>query len=931
MNLFDNSDSEPSGFKPQGPDAEMAGVEKSAIGFVTYFKKSMIDAAKSVSDAFAKAKKDSDSISKNLTGGSKGKSTLDMPDMPTGSGMGVLGKVGMGVMAAGSLGMGLMPSTASAVALRTSADTIAGLSGMSASGVMRQSNRLVGNGATSATSPTMAAMTVAYTGGYLANTLSSKNIMSQVGGLSALTGMTNEQAAASAASANGMSFLRMGVRIRDSNGQLLPMNQIINSVWNFIYRGKNDITKEQAMMLLNPGSPGGNAIRQVAGDPGLANEIIMGIVARAKNGGKALSSSSLSGSTNALNMLGVAKGAPIRTAFNYNTSQSNLTTATQGGLVSGYTGALDAATAANNGLTAFANQLPQVTDLLGKLKGVLQTFPGLGGVGGTVSSLGGLGASLLMQRAGNKALLSGLEGVIGKGDGTVAAEGGGLLSGLGKGLGKGIPILGALLSAYSGYKDRKGHKGFNWSSLLKNAGIGAAGGGIFGGLPGALVGGLVGGGGDLIGQLFGSGGPNTSHTQVGSGISNAASDAGMPVSGSPTITAGFGNRKGGKGIKAGFHPGVDFGVKPGTAVTAAADGVVSYVGNSGGYGNHVIINHGNKQSLYAHLKTISVRQGQQVKRGDVIGHSGGVKGAPGAGNSTGPHLHFEIRDKNGRSISPLAIIKANALNQQLNPKASDNDTTVMFAGAGVISGKNNALGSTSLKDLLASGDAANTISNGILSNGGKAYSNGQVINDSGIILGTGDSRSWAKSLLQKLKYPTTSDNIKALTTWAAWEGGQWHNSAHYNPLNTEQPATGATNMNNEGVKSYTSWSQGYQATIETLKNGRYGPILSALKKGNNTMSVLKAVNHSPWGTYIPGAGGPNTSPAGVAVATMPSHSTSSSSGTHSTNINARSSIDVNVGINLKMNHPGTVATELIINAVNKAVADKLRKEQVGRY
>ena len=919
------SDAEGSGANvSSNAETTLGGYEAGMLSAVNYIVKSLTKAAKSVTDSFSKAKKDSDAISKNLTGGGKGKSMLNMPDMPN-VGMGMMGKLGMGAMAVGSVGMGLMPSTASAVALRTSADTIAGLSGMSAAGVMRQSNRYVGNGATSATSPTMAAMTIAYTGGYLANTLSSKNIMSSVGGLSALTGMSNEQAAGAAASANGMSFLRMGIRIRDNNGQLLPMPTIINSVWNYIYRGKTNITKEQAMMLLNPGSPGGNAIRTVAGDPALANEIIMGIVARANSGGKPLSANSLSGSTNALNMLGVAKDAPGRKAFNYNTSQSNLTTATQGGLVSGYGASLDAATAANNGLTAFANQLPEVTRLLGQLKGVLQTLPGLGGVGGTVSSLGGLGASLLMQKAGNRALIKGLGGIIG--EGAPAAEK--IAFG---GLGKAVPVLGALLSAFSGYHDRKGHKGFNWGSLLKNAGIGAGGGALFGGPIGALVGGLAGAGGDIVGQLFGSGGPTTNSSNQLGGTSHGP-DTGFssPYSGDASITAGFGQRKGGKGIKSGFHPGVDFGVKPGTPVRAAADGVVSYVGNGGGYGNHIIINHGGKTTVYAHLKTISVRQGQKVSRGDVIGQSGGVKGAPGAGNSTGPHLHFEVRDKNGRSISPMSILRGNSASVHTNNSMSDNDSMKMFAGANTAAGSSGTLNSQTLNELLSGGDSYSSISNSILSGGGSSYQSGKVFNDSGIILGTGDSRSWAKSLLKQLHYPTSSANIQALTTWAAWEGGQWHNSAHYNPLNTTQGAMGSTNMNSTGVKSYTSWAQGYQATIETLKNGRYGPILSALQKGNNTQAVLKAVNHSPWGTHIPGAGGPNTSPVGVIGGTVPSHSTQSKAGSNTTNISARSSIDVNVGINLKMNHPGSVATELIIQAVNKAVADKLRKEQVGRY
>lgn len=90
---------------------------------------------------------------------------------------------------------------------------------------------------------------------------------------------------------------------------------------------------------------------------------------------------------------------------------------------------------------------------------------------------------------------------------------------------------------------------------------------------------------------------------------------------------------------------------------------------------------------------------------------------------------------------------------------------------------------------------------------------------------------FAKALLDKLGYPATSANINSLVTWQKREGGNWNNSAHYNPLNTTTSETGATSMNSVGVKSYGSWDQGIEATIKTLENGRYGDILSALQSG----------------------------------------------------------------------------------------------------
>lgn len=97
------------------------------------------------------------------------------------------------------------------------------------------------------------------------------------------------------------------------------------------------------------------------------------------------------------------------------------------------------------------------------------------------------------------------------------------------------------------------------------------------------------------------------------------------------------------------HTGIDIGAVFGTPIAAADAGIASYVnwGWGGGYGNYVIITHGNGYStLYAHLSAIYVTAGQAVQRGGVIGAEGST------GNSTGPHLHFEIR-YNGAYQNPL--------------------------------------------------------------------------------------------------------------------------------------------------------------------------------------------------------------------------------------------------------------------------------------
>lgn len=101
------------------------------------------------------------------------------------------------------------------------------------------------------------------------------------------------------------------------------------------------------------------------------------------------------------------------------------------------------------------------------------------------------------------------------------------------------------------------------------------------------------------------------------------------------------------------HSGVDLPTAQGTSVKAAAPGVVAVARTGRLYGNYVVIIHANGFStLYAHLSRISVSAEQIVERDEVIGRSGGARGAAGAGLSTGPHLHFEIREQ-GIPVDPL--------------------------------------------------------------------------------------------------------------------------------------------------------------------------------------------------------------------------------------------------------------------------------------
>jgi murein DD-endopeptidase MepM/ murein hydrolase activator NlpD len=101
-----------------------------------------------------------------------------------------------------------------------------------------------------------------------------------------------------------------------------------------------------------------------------------------------------------------------------------------------------------------------------------------------------------------------------------------------------------------------------------------------------------------------------------------------------------------------FHQGADLRVPIGTPVNPIIEGTVKLVQNDrGGYGRHVIIDHGHGfESLYAHLSQVNVQVGEGVTHQTVLGLSGST------GSSTGPHLHLETRENN-RSFDPLILLK----------------------------------------------------------------------------------------------------------------------------------------------------------------------------------------------------------------------------------------------------------------------------------
>ena len=120
------------------------------------------------------------------------------------------------------------------------------------------------------------------------------------------------------------------------------------------------------------------------------------------------------------------------------------------------------------------------------------------------------------------------------------------------------------------------------------------------------------------------------------------------------FTSGYGSRTDPLTHGRGNHQGIDIAAAPGQPVQATADGIVMLTGVEGGYGKAVFLAHGyGVTTRYGHLSKITVKPGQRVKRGDVVGRVGNT------GRSTGYHLHYEVR-LDGEAVNPLGYILDNA-------------------------------------------------------------------------------------------------------------------------------------------------------------------------------------------------------------------------------------------------------------------------------
>ena len=639
--------------------------------------------------------------------------------------------------------------------------------------------------------------------------------MREVGGAYRQFNMSNAAAATAIGGlqtgAMGANLYQYGISQFDKNGNPVSESQMAKQLFNRIFQGRGQGNAKGVQQSLQYGLAGAdlNAMGFSADQQQLFKAQFLAL---AQNKNADLSKMSGAGNPN-------AAGQQIIT------SQTNLMQASQDSMIKGYQAAATTITDVNKKMAQFGQSVIEA-------KAYMQGL-GQSGVGGALTSLIGGFTSGIKNIAEGMAALYAAEQLgipLGKGGSAILGAGKSLVGTGARALGRAAGVVGT--AAGAGYVMGQGAKvigsgtGLNKSStgrdIVRGGGIAAAAGtgaligfglgGPVGAVAGTVIGGISGffgaGGGSSYGGFgasFGAKGGaysktpgNTSAISPYSGQSNKQTLS-SPIPGTaPTTMYGAKDPGMWNGAK-NYHTGDDYAVPVGTSVKAVADGTVYDDSPGADFGVYVQVDHGNGyQTLYGHLQSRSVKIGQKVVTGQEIGKSGQ------SGNVTGPHLHFEVRKGKNNPVDPSQF-------------------------------------------LTGTGGTKQTVS-------------GKTVSAPGTVLGTGDQRAWATDFLKGMGAPATSANIKAMTTWMAYEGGQWKNSAHYNPLNTTLGASGATDMNSAGVKSYTSYSQGLQSNISTLQENQrgYAAIRAALLKGNDTAGVLGAVNNSAWGTKIPGYGGGNS-------------------------------------------------------------------------
>jgi murein DD-endopeptidase MepM/ murein hydrolase activator NlpD len=267
------------------------------------------------------------------------------------------------------------------------------------------------------------------------------------------------------------------------------------------------------------------------------------------------------------------------------------------------------------------------------------------------------------------------------------------------------------------------------------------------------------------------------------------------------------------------HHGVDLKADSGTQIKSPLDGeVIDAEIRSDACGGTIYIQHADGyKTRYCHCKQISVQKGNLVKKGDVIGLTGGGAGDIGKGRSNGPHLHFEVY-KDGNTVDPM-----NHLGSEIGEFVS---------GGGKSTGPMVKASPEMLKTLIE-----------LLKEKGVSQEDLKKNIDTINVDDLADKNFYAK-LLENLGAPISDENMKFMYAWRQAEG----RGGTYNPFNTTWNLPNSTTMNSAGVRNYASLEDGMIATIKTLKNSRYDCIVNGLKNDIGASNIASCESLKTWGT-----------------------------------------------------------------------------------
>lgn len=458
------------------------------------------------------------------------------------------------------------------------------------------------------------------------------------------------QAMAALNQGRNVNMLKMiGVNVRGADGLMKAPEEIANQLWATLNRGKSGsggITKQDLAMSLQPGNALASMMDQYFGnDPILRQGVIAAMMQKAT--GRGLSKDEL-----------LASGAitpHTESASKRNAAALKGIEASAAPLLKGFDAANAALTTLNE---KFADLVEHSKALQAVLtgKGFADTFAtgGNGAMGGAMGALPGIIGSFMGAKGGANAASSltggGAKGIFGKIFKGAAVYGG-------------LEVLQKMLNKVGGPEWL--HK---YGNMAFDTGQGALTGLATAGPWGAVAGTAAGAMGTLSHPVVPDGGGENGNDQAG---------LSMPLNNNPPITSPFGITryiKTNQGRNASWgkpHGGVDYGVGIGTPVYAAKDGVVQqHPDDPGGFGTYGKIEHEDgKMSYYGHLSSVVARPGDKIKAGDVVGYSGNT------GNSSGPHLHFEVRDHN-QSIDPLNYLAgAGDIGNSIGGAPGSTDTT----------------------------------------------------------------------------------------------------------------------------------------------------------------------------------------------------------------------------------------------------------------